>query len=246
MIISNSAQLEGMKEICGIVANVLQNMGRAIKPGITTWELDEIGRNLLTAYGARSAPIACYRFPGHTCISVNEEVAHGIPGKRIICKGDIVNIDVSAEKAGFFGDTAATFAVAPVKVSTQKLLDCASEALKRACAVAKEGYPLSGIGLVIEKEAHKHGYTTIRNLCGHGVGLTLHDEPEGINNYYEKRDKRLLQRGMTIAIEPFISQKEKHVIEMPDGWTLKTPHNSLVAQFEHTVAVLEGQTVILT
>jgi methionyl aminopeptidase len=246
MIITNNADLSGMAEICRIVAIVLQRMGQAIEPGMTTGELDELGRALLAGYGARSAPIACYKFPGHTCISVNEEVAHGIPGARVIRKGDTVNIDVSAVKNGYFGDTAATFAVPPVKAATQKLLDCARQALQRACAVAQSGYPISGIGLAVEKEAHKHGYTTIRNLCGHGVGLTLHDEPEGINNYYDKRDKRLLQKGMTLAIEPFISEKEQYVTELPDGWTLKTPHDSAVAQFEHTLLVTDEQPLILT
>jgi methionyl aminopeptidase len=246
MIIKNTAELNGMEEICRIVAIVLQRMGQAIEPGMTTGELDELGRGLLAAYGARSAPIVCYKFPGHTCISVNEEVAHGIPGPRIIGKGDTVNIDVSAVKDGFFGDTAATFAVPPVKTATRKLLDCAQQALQRACAAAQSGYPLSGIGLAVEKEAHKHGYTTIRNLCGHGVGLTLHDAPDGISNFYDKRDKRLLQKGMTLAIEPFISEKEKYVDELPDGWTLKTPNNSAVAQFEHTVLVMDGQSLILT
>jgi methionyl aminopeptidase len=221
-------------------------MGQAIAPGITTKELDEIGGELLMSYGASSAPMACYQFPGHTCICVNEEVAHGIPGPRIIKKGDTVNIDVSAVKDGFFGDTAATFAVPPVKVSTRKLLDCAQEALSRACQAAKSGAPLNGIGLAVEKQAHKHGYTTIRNLCGHGVGLTLHDEPEGVNNFYDKRDKRLLQKGMVLAIEPFISEKERYVEEMSDGWTLKTPRDSAVAQFEHTILVKEGQPLILT
>ena len=235
-----------MEEICRIVAIILQRMGQAIEPGMTTGELDEIGRGLLADYGARSAPIACYRFPGYTCISVNEEVAHGVPGQRVISKGDTVNIDVSAVKNGFFGDTAATFAVPPVKVGTQKLLDCAARALQRACSVVQNGYPLNGIGLAVEKEAHKHGYTTIRNLCGHGVGLTLHDEPESIGNYYDKRDKRLFQEGMTLAIEPFISEKEQFVAEMADGWTLKTPHGSAVAQFEHTLVVTNGQPLILT
>jgi len=246
MIIKNAAELDGMKEICRIVAVVLQEMGKAIMPGITTKELDEIGRLALMNHGARSAPIDCYNFPGYTCISVNEEVAHGIPGARIIRPGDRVNIDVSASKGGFFGDTAATFAVPPVKNSTQKLLDCAHRALTNAIDATVAGRLLSGLGLAVEKEARRHGYVTIRNLCGHGVGATLHDEPESINNYYEKRDKRKLQKNMVLAIEPFISVKEQYVEELPDGWTLKTPHNSEVAQFEHTVVVTEGKAMILT
>jgi len=246
MIINSAAELAGMVEICRIVAVVLREMGKSIKPGVTTKELDEIGRVTLMAYGAYSAPISCYNFPGHTCISVNEEVAHGIPGPRIIKPGDRVNIDVSAVKNGFYGDTAATFAVPPVKNSTQKLLDCAYRALMKAIDAAVAGRLISGLGLAVEKEAHKHGYVTIRNLCGHGVGATLHDDPDNINNYYEKRDRRILQKNAALAIEPFISVKEQYVEEMPDGWTLKTPHNSEVAQFEHTVMVTEGKPMILT
>lgn len=246
MIVKTQAELQGLEEVCRIVAITLKKMGEAIEPGLTTKELDEIGRAILESYGARSAPIACYNFPGHTNISINEVVAHGIPGERVIQKGDKVNIDVSAVKDGFFGDNAATFLVPPLKNSSKKMCDCCKRALQRAISVAIAGYPLSGLGLAVEKEAHKHGYKTIRNLCGHGVGLTLHDEPESIYNYFEKRDKRLLQNGMVLAIEPFISEKEQYVEELNDGWTLQTPNRSLVVQYEHTVVVTEEQPLILT
>lgn len=246
MIIKTDAELQALTEICRICAVTTQEMGKAIEPGLTTKELDEIGRSVLERHGARSAPIACYQFPGHTCISINEVVAHGIPDQRVIQPGDTVNIDVSAEKDGFFGDTAYTFAVPPVKKSMQKLLDCGQQALQKAIAAAVAGYPLNGIGLAVEKEAHKHGYKTIRNLCGHGVGLTLHDEPESIYNYFEKRDKRMLKKGMVLAIEPFISERDQYVDELDDGWTLVTPHRCQVVQFEHTVVVTEERALILT
>ncbi len=246
MIITTAAEMDAMREIGHIVAITLRKMGEQVKPGITTKELDEYGRQIMESYGAKSAPIFCYEFPGHTCISVNEVVAHGIPSDRIIQAGDTVNIDVSAIKDGFFSDTATTFVVPPVKHSTEKLLACCKSTLDKAIAAACDGFPLSGIGLIVEKEAHKQGYNTIRNLCGHGVGRSLHDDPESIYNYHEKRDKRLLKSGMVLAIEPFISEGDDYVLEENDGWTLKTPHNHNVAQFEHTVVVTDGDPIILT
>ena len=246
MIVKNEADLAGLQEICRIVAITLKEMGEAINPGITTKELDEIGRSALSRYGARSAPITCYNFPGHTCICVNEEVAHGIPGDRVIQEGDLVNIDVSAVKDGFYGDNGASFAVGQIKGIHKKLLECGKRALQKAISVSMAGYPLNGIGLAVEKEAHKNGFRTIRNLCGHGVGRSLHENPESIYNYYERKDKRLLAPGLVLAIEPFISERDEYVEEQLDGWTLITPNKSRTAQFEHTIVVTEGAPVILT
>lgn len=241
MIIQTQAELDAMREIGAICALTLQKMGEALAPGMTTKELDLYGAEILAAHGAKSAPISCYQFPGHNCISVNDEVAHGIPGDRVLQPGDVVNIDVSAEKDGFFSDNGASFAIAPVKNTTLKLLEVCKQARDQAIAGALAGTPLNAIGRTVEKEARRHGMKTIRNLCGHGVGHTLHDEPESIYNYYERRDKRLLTAGLVLAIEPFICQDDDYVDEMGDGWTLKTPRRRLVAQFEHTVMVREGQ-----
>ncbi|MDO4581825.1 MAG: type I methionyl aminopeptidase [Bacillota bacterium] len=241
MIIKTEAEAQAMQEIGHICALVLRKMGEALEPGITTLELDAIGAALLKAEGAVSAPIKCYDFPGHNCISVNEVVAHGIPSERVIAAGDIVNIDVSACKNGFFSDNGRSFAVPPVKSSTRKLLDCCERALARAISVAVAGAPLNCLGREVEKEARRHGFKTIKNLCGHGVGHTLHDDPDSIYNYYEKRDKRLLTAGLVLAIEPFISAGEDFVDELDDGWTLVTPSRSQVVQFEHTVMVREGE-----
>lgn len=242
MIIKTAEELAAMQEIGRICAITLRKMGEVLQPGMTTKELDEIGGEILASYGAKSAPITCYDFPGYNCISVNEVVAHGIPGDYVIQPGDIVNIDVSAVKNGFFGDNGASFAVPPVKAATQKLLDCGKRALQCAIAVAVAGAPLNGIGLAAEKEAHRHGYTTIRNLCGHGVGHTLHDEPDSIYNYHERRDKRILKPGVVLAIEPFIAMGDTYVEDAnDDGWTLVTPHRRQVVQFEYTVMVREDQ-----
>ncbi len=243
MIIKTKDELDAMREIGAICANVLKKMGQILEPGLTTKELDAMAGEMFAAEGAVSAPIACYNFPGQTCISVNHVVAHGIPSDTLTIRpGDVVNIDISAMKNGYFGDTSASFAVPPVKNSVERLLRCTQEALKQAIASAVAGFPLNGIGLAVEKTAHRHGYKTIRNLCGHGVGKTLHDEPDSIYNYHEKKDKRLLAPGLVIAIEPFVSQRDEYVEdESDDGWTLVTPHRCQVAQFEHTVMVREGR-----
>lgn len=242
MIIKTAEELAAMQEIGRICAITLKKMSEALTPGMTTKELDLYGAEILATYGATSAPIACYNFPGYNCISVNDTVAHGIPDDTQIKVGDIVNIDVSAVKGGYFGDNSASFPVLPIKNNIQKLLDVGRLALDQAIAAAVAGYPLSGIGLAVEKCAKRHGYGTIRNLCGHGVGHTLHDDPDSVYNYFEKRDKRILQPGLVIAIEPFISSGDQYVDEWGnDGWTLKTPHLHQVVQFEHTVMVRENQ-----
>jgi len=242
MIIKTEDELKSMLEIGRICAITLKKMKEALRPGMTTKELDDYGAQILESYGAVSAPIACYNFPGCNCISINDTVAHGIPSDDIVIKeGDIVNIDVSAMKNGFFGDNSGSFAVGEVKRSYQKLMQVGQEALQQAIAAAVAGFPLNGIGLAAEKCAKRHGYRVIRNLCGHGVGHTLHDEPDSVYNYYEKRDRRLLQPGLVIAIEPFVSVGDQFVEELADGWTLKTPHRHQVVQYEHTVMVREDQ-----
>ena len=241
MIIKTQEELDAMREIGHICALTLKTMIDALEPGITTRELDEIGAAVFRQYGAESAPMACYNFPGYNCISVNDEVAHGIPGDRIIQAGDVVNIDVSAVKNGYFSDNAASIALPPVLKATQKLLDVCKSARNKAIASAIAGQPLNIIGRTVEKEAHRHGLKTIVNLCGHGVGHTLHDEPDSVYNYYERRDTRKLVNGLVIAIEPFICAEDSYVEEMQDGWTLKTPHRSQVVQCEHTIMVREGK-----
>lgn len=246
MIIKDEKELAGLREIGKICALTLQTMAEAAKAGMTTAELDKIGRQTLEAHGAQSAPIFCYQFPGHTCISVNEEVAHGIPGPRVLQRGDSVNIDVSAHKDGFFGDTGTTLLIEPATEKHKKLLACCRRCLDKALSVAIAGKPLNGLGLAVEKEARRNGYTTIKNLCGHGIGRSLHEDPESIYNYHEKADKRLLIPGMVLAVEPFVSDGDEYVQEQDDGWTLKTPNHSFTAQYEHTIVITEGLPIILT
>ncbi len=214
MIVKTDEELQALKEIGYICAKVRDTMQEATKPGITTKELDNIAKELFEEHGAISAPIHDEKFPGQTCISVNEEVAHGIPGKRIIREGDLVNIDVSALKNGYYADTGISFVVGeadnPLK---QKVCDVALEAFDAAMAKVKPGTKLSNIGKAVHATARKNDLTVIKNLTGHGVGQSLHEAPSHVMNYYDPKDKTLLKEGVVIAVEPFISSKATFVTE---------------------------------
>jgi methionyl aminopeptidase len=225
---------------------VLHEMLGAMEPGMTTLELDELGRVLLDRHGARSAPRVTYDFPGSTCISINEEAAHGVPGERIIRAGDVVNVDVSAELGGYFADTGGTRVVPPSSAVKDRLCHATKAALRDAINEARPGNRINRIGGAIQRTAKRHGFKVIRNLAGHGIGRELHEEPQGIVGYADHRDPRVLREGMVIAIEPFLSTKSTHVEEGPDGWTLMGAQGNLSAQYEHTVIVARGGPIIVT
>ncbi|MAT93990.1 MAG: type I methionyl aminopeptidase [Halioglobus sp.] len=246
MTIETDKDLTALREVGRIVAITLHEMMRRTEPGMTTAELDQVGRQMLEQHGARSAPMLTYGFPGHTCISVNEVAAHGIPGDQVLAPGDVVNIDVSAEKDGYFADTGGTFVVPPGNALKNRLIHSTRLALAEACKYARAGRPLNGIGATIEKVAKKRRFRVIENLCGHGVGGALHEEPEGICGYYNPRDRRVLQEGQVIAIEPFLSTRARLVREEDDGWTLSAPRGNLSAQFEHSLVITRGKPIILT
>lgn len=246
MIVKNNEEIEALKKIGRIVAEVREAMKAAAVPGITTKELDELGGRLITERGAVSAPIDQYEFPGYTCISVNHEVAHGIPGSRVIQDGDLINIDVSASFGGYFADTGISFVVGTADEKKQVLCDVAKSAFDRAMTKVKAGSRLNQIGKAVEREAKDNGLTVIKNLTGHGIGTSLHEEPQHILNYYDAWDKTLMKEGMVLAVEPFISEKAEHIIELGDGWTFVTPDQSLVAQIEHTIIVTKDEPIILT
>ncbi len=246
MIVQTEEDLEKLKQIGKVVAETIQLMGKSIKPGITTKELDEIGRKHLTSYGAHSAPELMYNFPGATCISVNNEIAHGIPGNRKIQSGDIVNIDVSAELEGYYADTGFTFLVEPYSERQEFICKVSQEALKEAIKVVKAGAPLNIIGQTIENTAKKYKCSIILNLGSHGIGKSLHEEPLYIAPYNDKDEKRILKEGMVITIEPFISSGAWEAEESEDGWTLKTAPQFITAQYEHTLVVTKTGALILT
>lgn len=246
MIAKTEEDFQGLKKIGRIVAEIREAMKEAAVPGITTKELDELGGRLFKEKGALSAPIAEYDFPGYTCICVDREVAHGIPGSRVIKDGDLVNIDISGSADGYYADTGVSFVVGTPDERKQKLCDVAQSAFDMAMKKVKAGSSLSGIGKAVEREAKRNGLTVIRNLTGHGIGKSLHEEPQHVLNYYDAWDKTLLKEGMVLAVEPFISEGAENVIELGDGWTFVTPDNSLVAQYEHTIIVTKDEPIIVT
>ena len=246
MTIDDEDELEALKRIGAIVADVLQAMGAALEPGMTTLELDDLGRRLLEEREAESAPEICYGFPGATCISVNEEVAHGIPGSRVIRAGDLVNIDVSARKSGVFADTGASFAVPPVARRDERLMEDGKKALWHGIKAVRSGQPLNGIGRNIEKFADKGGYTLIRNLASHGVGNALHEEPGTIPTWWDPRERRRIGEGMVFTIEPFLSTGAEWAREADDGWTLLGKDGTRTVQYEHTLVATRNGAVVVT
>ncbi len=246
MIVTNEQELQGLQAIGKVVAEVRNKMQAATVAGITTKELDQIAGELLKQLGAESAPIKEYDFPGFTCISVNEEVAHGIPGPRVIKDGDLINIDISAFMGGFYGDTGVSFVVGEGLAIKAKLCDVAKEAFMQVMTKIKAGTKKANIGKTVSDVARLHGFRVIKNLTGHGIGRSLHEAPNHILNYNDPWDSELLKEGLVLAIEPFISEKAWNVIDTGDGWTYVTPDKSFVAQYEHTIVVTKDKPIILT
>lgn len=246
MSINSEKDLEGLRAIGRVVARCLQHMQSKLEPGITTGELDAIGGKFLELHGARSAPQLTYDFPGFTCISVNEEAAHGIPGSKVLKAGDLVNIDVSAELGGYFADTGGSAIIPPESKLHLQICAAAKKALENAMLEARAGAKLNRIGHAIEAEATRNGFTVITNLGSHGVGRALHEEPGFIPGFYDKRDKRVLKENQVITIEPFISSGAREVFENGDGWTLITNPGIFTAQYEHTLVITKGKPLIMT
>ncbi|WML47203.1 type I methionyl aminopeptidase [Neobacillus sp. PS3-34] len=245
MIAKTEEDFIGLKEIGRIVASIRNELVQRTAPGITTKELDDLAGELFEKAGAVSAPKGEYDFPGFTCISVNEEVAHGIPGNRVISEGDIVNIDVSGSKNGYFADTGISFVVGKGEEIRTKICEVAKEAFEAGHKKAKPGSKMNGIGKAVEQTAKKHGLTVIYNLTGHGIGRSIHEAPDHILNYYDTWDDKLFKDGMVIAFEPFISTLEEEVFQLDDGWTYVT-EKSFVAQCEHTMILTKNGPIILT
>jgi methionyl aminopeptidase len=244
--ISSEDELDRLREIGRIVANVLQAMGEALEPGMTTAELDRLGRELLDQAGARPAPELAYGFPGATCISVNEEVAHGIPGPRVIRPGDLVNIDVSAEKNGLFADTGASFAVPPVAQRIDRLCRDGRRAMWTGLRQVGAGRPLGGIGRAIGQFAQRNGYTLVQNLASHGVGRSLHEEPGEIPTWPVRSERRVINDGLVFTVEPFLSLGANWAADGDDGWTLYASPAGPTVQYEHTVVATRNGPLVLT
>lgn len=229
------------------VALTLKSMIDFAKPGISTYDLDAYGAELLKKFGATSAPIKDYKFPGHTCISINKEVAHGIPTKQKILKsGDLINIDVSAELNGYYGDNGFSFILGEDINGLQPLVSASKEILKAAIKEIRAGVRISMVGRFIQQKAAEKGFKVIKNLVGHGIGLKLHEEPGEVPCFYDPYNKTVFKKNSVIALETFISTKASFVKEDSDGWTMVTKDGSYVAQHEHTLIVTNAEPTILT
>ncbi len=243
--IKNSRELSSMREACRISARALQLAGEAVQPGVTTGEIDRLIRKYIESEGATPSFLGYGGFPGSACISVNDEVIHGIPGKRVIHAGDIVSVDVGAHFNGYHGDNAATFGAGDISPEAQALMDATRESLQEGIRAAKAGNRIGDIGAAVQRYVEVRGYSVVRQFVGHGVGTNLHEDPSVPNFGTPGRGPRLLP-GMTIAIEPMINQGTCDVRTLKDGWTVVTKDGKLSAHFEHTVAITADGPVILT
>ncbi|GAA4094566.1 type I methionyl aminopeptidase [Mucilaginibacter panaciglaebae] len=247
MSITTETERIGMQQASDAVAFTLKKMREFTKPGMSTKELDEYGGELLEQLGARSAPKLTYGFPGYTCISINEEAAHGIPSvNKILKEGDLVNIDVSAELNGYWADNGGSFVLGEDIHGHGKLVAASKEILRKAISNIKGGVKISEIGRLIEAEAKKAGYTVIKNLTGHGIGRSLHEEPHEIANYCDRYNTTRFKKNLVVAIETFISTRSTIADTQADGWTLSGNKGGFVAQHEHTIIVTGDKPVILT
>jgi methionyl aminopeptidase len=245
MSIKSDRELAHLRTIGRIVRNALDAMAAAVRPGVTTAELNDIGSRVLSAEGARSAPPLVYGFPGDVCISVNEEAIHGIPGERVLREGDLVKLDLVAEKNGFYADAAVTVGVGAVSPVAEALIRAAENAFQQATNAARAGYRVYDIGRAVEREVKNRGFSVLRELCGHGVGRTIHEEPS-VPNYHDPRSRGRLSDGLVITIEPIIAAGEGKAGLQPDGWTVVTADRSLSAHYEHTIAITRGAPILLT
>lgn len=246
IVLKTSHELELMKTACRISAEALRLAGEAVKPGVSTWEIDKVAHDYIIKQGAEPNFLGLYGFPGTACISINDEVIHGIPSKKRILKpGDIVSIDLGAKINGYNGDNAATFAVGEISPEAQRLCDTTKESLYKGIEAAVAGGRVGDIGHAVQEYCESRGYGVVREYEGHGVGTKLHEDP-GVPNFGTAgRGIRLLP-GMTIAIEPMINEGTYKVKQLSDGWTVKTADGKLSAHFEHTVAITDNGPVILT
>ncbi len=246
IVLKTARELSIMKEACVISAQALKLIGSAVEPGVSTLELDRMAEKFIREKGARPNFKGLYGFPATACISINNEVIHGIPAKnRILKNGDIVSVDLGAEFGGYNGDNAATFACGDVSAEAKRLMDTTRESLYEGIKRACPGGRISDISSAIQQYVESRGYSVVRKFVGHGVGTSLHEAPEVPNFGVPGRGVRLVP-GMTLAIEPMINAGSYDVKTMSDGWTVLTTDGSLSAHFEHTVAITADGPVIMT
>ncbi len=248
--IKNPEAIKRMRESCAIAATVLARLKEQVRPGITTYDLDQIGRDLIASFGARSAchgyQLHSRRYPAYTCLSVNEEVVHGIGSlKRILRDGDIISLDVVVEYNGYIGDNALTVPVGAIAPRTAELLKVTAEALQLGIAQATVGNRIGDISHTVQTFVESHGFSVVREMVGHGVGRAMHEEPQ-IPNFGRRNSGEKIKPGMTLAIEPMVNLGRHEVRTLSDGWTVVTADGSPSAHFEHTVLTTDSDPEILT
>ena len=247
MSITKESELVGMKKASEAVALTLKEMRKFAQPGMTTKELDNYGGQILNDMGGKSAPYLTYGFPGWTCISINNEFCHGIPSdEKILAEGDLINIDVSAELDGFWSDNGGSFILGTDVNQHHKLIDASKQILHKAIHSIKGGVRITDVGLLIETEAKKRGYKVIKNLTGHGIGRSLHEEPHEIANYRDRFNLTRFKKNSVVAIETFITTASTYAETLQDGWTMVGNKGGFMAQHEHTIVVTDGKPIVLT
>ena len=245
MCINSPEELEGLRAAGRVVRRMIEAMKQQVRAGVTTAELDEIGARVMRQHGARSAPSLVYGFPGTSCISVNEEAVHGVPSGRALREGDIVKLDVTVEKDGFMADAAETIAVGHAPRESLRLIACAERAFAKAASVARAGTCVREIGRAIEREVQANHFSVIRELCGHGIGRAIHEEPT-VPNFADPAAKQILTAGLVITIEPIIAAGSGGVVLEQDGWTVRTADRRPSAHYEHTLVITDRQPMLLT
>jgi methionyl aminopeptidase len=244
MSIESHDDLDGLREAGRITTGALDAMAAQLAEGVTTAELDEVASAVLDQTGARSAPAMVYGFPGTVLISVNDEIVHGIPGRRVLRRGDLVSLDVTIEKNGYVADAARSMIVGEGSMQARQLVEAAEAALRLALAVARAGVRVNEIGRAVHREVRRRGFSVVRGLCGHGVGRTIHEPPE-VPNMYDRLQRDVLTDGLVLTIEPMISAGSSYPMQDGDGWTLRTRDGSLAAHCEHTLVITRGEPMIL-
>jgi len=245
IILKNERDLEAMRPACAVASAVLNEVAAFIQPGMTTRQVDEFAASRIKQHGARSAFLGYRKYPCHMCISVNDEVVHGLANQRQLRFGDIVSLDVGVFYNGYVGDTARTVAVGGCGVVAQRLMDITERALYEGIAQAAPGNRVTDISRAIQSYVEGNGYSVVREFVGHGVGRSVHEDPQ-VPNYVDSKCDQKLRPGMTIAIEPMVNAGQPAVKVLNDGWTVVTQDGSLSAHFEHTVLITEGEPEILT
>jgi methionyl aminopeptidase len=245
MSINGPEELARLRAAGLVVRRVLDAMKGQVRPGITTGELDTIGARVMQENGARSAPAMVYGFPGANCISLNEEAVHGIPGDRRLREGDLLKLDVTVEKDGFMADAAETVAVGTVSQEAKRLMACARRAFEKAMLVARAGFRVSEIGRAVEREVRREGFSVIRELGGHGIGRTIHEEPR-VPNFPDPEARQVLTEGLVITVEPIIAAGSGRALLQNDGWTMRTADRRPSAHYEHTIVITKGTPMLLT